>query len=440
MTIMKSRFSSQRGAIVIQVSVFLVSLMAFSAFVVDYGIMWVARGQAQTAADAAALAAQNSMAFDNTRDFPKYQAIAQQVGNSNWVWGQSPNIRLTDVTFPACPPTLSWPPDICVRVNVLRNQARGNPLPTFFANLTGVGNQGVQATATARAVEANASNCLKPWAVGDKWFDTQPGGWDQTARYTGPLPPATCTPGGAVDCYVPPTANDPGTGFTEHDANGNPTYYGYQMVLKLSNPGNGANQIPINSAGWASELCLDNPASPNGCSTPSYDANITGCTSDIVAISPPGGTCTVVDPSIGCLGVKTGSSGNNNAQSVAAFIAAHDPSATWTDGPTGWQTGHINSTQSPSSRIVPVAIIDVPEYLAAGYTGSNGIVRVVNIVGFFLEGTCQTVATRESYLQCPGGGNNKAAIVGRLVSYPALVSPTGGTVTGSFGKILALVR
>jgi len=432
-TDMKPRRSSERGAVVIQVAVFLVSLMAFSAVVVDYGVMWVARSQAQTAADAAALAAQQSLAFDNTHDLPKFQAIAQQVGNSNWVWGQSPNIRLTDVTFPPCPPTPGWPADPnCVRVSVLRNQARGNPLPTFFANLTGVGSQGVQATATARAVAANASNCLKPWAVGDKWFDTQPGGWSETATYV----PA------AGDYYVPPTANDPGTGFTEHDASGNPTYYGYQMVLKLSNPGNGANQIPINSAGWASELCLDSTAPGGPCSTPSYDANITSCTTDVVAISPPGYTCTVVDPSHGCLGVKTGSSGNNNATSVANFIAAHDPSATWTDGsgPNGWQTGHINSTQSPSSRIVPVGIFDVPEYLAAGYTGSNGIVRIVNIVGFFLEGTCQTVATRESYLQCPGHGNDKAAIVGRLVSYPALVSPTGGTVTGSFGTILALVR
>src|SRR5262249_36712002 len=246
-------------------------------------------------ADAAALAAQNSMAFDNTGDRAKFQSIGRAVGNSNWVWGVSPNIQLADITFPACPPTLTWPADTCVRANVYRNQAHGNAIPTFFGNLIGVTSQGVQATATARAVSANATNCLKPWAVGDKWFDTQPGGWSQTATYV----PA------AGDYYTPPTANSPGTGVTEHDTNGNPTFYGYQMVLKLSNPGNGRNQIPINSAGWANELCLDNAASNNPCNTPAYNANITGCTSDIVAISPPGGTCTAVNPSIGCLGVKT---------------------------------------------------------------------------------------------------------------------------------------
>ena len=189
------------------------------------------------------------------------------------------------------------------------------------------------------------------------------------------------------------------------------------------------------------ELALNNDASNNPASTPAYNANITDCTSDTVAISPPGGSCPSVNPSVGCLAIKTGGTGENNARSIADFIAAHDPTATWTDGNGGnWRTGQVNSTESPSSRIVPVAIFDVPEYLAAGYNGSNGIVRIVNIVGFFLEGTCQTVGFREPYLQCPGGGNDKDAIVGRLVSYPGLNVATGGTVTGSFGSVIVLVR
>src|SRR5262249_48590318 len=121
--------NGERGAVVIQVSVFLVALMAFTALATDYGVMWVARGQAQNAADAAALAAQQSLAYDNTRDFAKFQRIGQAVGNSNSVWGQSPNMLTSDITFPACPPTLTWPADTCVQARVLRNQARGNALP-----------------------------------------------------------------------------------------------------------------------------------------------------------------------------------------------------------------------------------------------------------------------------------------------------------------------
>jgi len=421
------RCRSERGAVIIQVAVCLLVLLAFSAFVVDYGIMWTARGQAQNSADAAALAGAISLAFDNSKDFSKAQLRAQKFGQSNPVWGTAPDIQLADITFP----TPGLGPDTCVQAQAYRNQLRSNALPVFFANLVGVKSQGVRATATARGVAANATNCLKPWVVGDKWFDTAPGGWQQSSTFD----PA------AGDFYTPPTATNPGTGFTEHDAAGNPTYYGYQMVLKLATPGQGQNQIPINSAGWAMELALDNASGGGPNSNSAYAANITGCTSDIVSISPPGGTCPAVDPSVGCIGVKTGSGGATNSKAVGDFIQAHDQTATWTDGPGGdWRTGKINSNQSPSSRIVPVAIFDVPEYLAASYNGTNGIVRIVNIVGFFLEGTCNTVNLKESYLNCPGGGNGKAAIVGRLVSYPGLVTASGGNVVGAFGSVIILVR
>ena len=45
-----------RGAITIHVALALMALLMFSSIVVDYGVMWVSRRQAQNAADAAALA------------------------------------------------------------------------------------------------------------------------------------------------------------------------------------------------------------------------------------------------------------------------------------------------------------------------------------------------------------------------------------------------
>ena len=51
-----SRLRDDRGAIIIHVALALLALIAFSAFVVDMGAMWVSRGQAQNAADAGALA------------------------------------------------------------------------------------------------------------------------------------------------------------------------------------------------------------------------------------------------------------------------------------------------------------------------------------------------------------------------------------------------
>jgi hypothetical protein len=424
---------SERGAIIIQVAVALLGLTLFSAFVLDQGIMYAARREAQTSADAAALTGMIALTFDNDTQ-AGVQAKARGVGLTNTVWGAAPDIQTSDIQFIPCPPAVGLPTgDTCIKADAYRTIARNNPLPTFFAQLAGITQQEARATATARAVAANAATCLRPWVVGDKWFDTQPGGWDQTATFD----PS------AGDYYTPPTPTDPGTGFSAKDANGNPTYYGYQFILKLANPGSGGNNIPIESAGWAMEICLDNPNDANPCNTPAYVDNIEGCTSDLVKISPPGETCTVVDPSVGCLAVKTGSTGNNNAKAVADFITNHDPGASWADGggAAPWQTGTIvNTTQSPSSRIVPIALVDIPDYINAGYNGSNGIVRVVNIMGFFVEGTCDTVSLKESYLQCPSGGNGKSAIVGRMVNYTGVRAGSGGPTTGNFGQVIILTR
>ncbi len=63
------RGKCERGAILIQVAISIMALTAFTAFVVDYGVLWVARGQAQNAADAGALAGAIALAFDDV-DYP----------------------------------------------------------------------------------------------------------------------------------------------------------------------------------------------------------------------------------------------------------------------------------------------------------------------------------------------------------------------------------
>src|SRR5437667_11266652 len=95
---------SERGAVLVMVVVAMVALLAFGAFVIDYGIMWTGRGQIQTSADAGALAGAISLAWDSATDFAGAKAKAQAVARANSVWGQAPDVQLTDVTFPACPP------------------------------------------------------------------------------------------------------------------------------------------------------------------------------------------------------------------------------------------------------------------------------------------------------------------------------------------------
>ena len=43
------RMNSERGAVIIQVAICLLFLLAFASFVVDYGFLWTGRAQAQTA-------------------------------------------------------------------------------------------------------------------------------------------------------------------------------------------------------------------------------------------------------------------------------------------------------------------------------------------------------------------------------------------------------
>ena len=66
------RWCGERGAILIHVAVAMLGLLAFSAFTIDYGVMMLSRGQGQTAADAAALAAGAYMAWDDLADQPAH--------------------------------------------------------------------------------------------------------------------------------------------------------------------------------------------------------------------------------------------------------------------------------------------------------------------------------------------------------------------------------
>lgn len=117
---MKTR-SSERGAVLIQVAIALVALMAFSAIVIDYGVLWVSRNQAQNAADAGALGAAYHMMTHPTDD-PGTIAHGQAVANRNAVWNEAPAAaNVLVVPKINCPPGSSGPGQPgCVKVDVYR--------------------------------------------------------------------------------------------------------------------------------------------------------------------------------------------------------------------------------------------------------------------------------------------------------------------------------
>lgn len=181
-------YRAQEGAVFVQVGIALFVLMAFNVFVLDYGMLWVARGQAQNAADAGALAGAVARGFDEFDDPPHPSGftsqIAQGVAQANNVWRQP----ATPVVNFDCPPGVTGR---CTTISVYRNGENGStPLGTLFGPILFVGSQRVRATATALTGNGNATPCLRPWAFADDWDENRdelPAGTEFSHYYdTGP--------------------------------------------------------------------------------------------------------------------------------------------------------------------------------------------------------------------------------------------------------------
>ena len=374
------RTRSERGAIALHVAIGMVVLIAFLTFVVDYGVMWVGRRMAQNAADGGALAGAIAMAFDTngwtdrTTTGPARLA-ARQVALSNGIWGQAPDVDInTDVFFTAEPAAMC-PPDgagrtPCIRVDVYRNQARGNPLPSIFGQTVGILNQGVRATATARVAVADASDCMKPWAIPDKWNDiydvtapveTPPNQqWTEDDRFETTTGGGQPTPLPNPDVYTHPSSSGPGTGFTVA------ADLGRRVVLKQGGPQS------------AIEPGVFQPVR-----IPRYDGNSTGGDDyrDNIA------TCNGLPIEIGDVLVsENGNMIGPTKQGVQDLIAL-DPNAQW-DPVTKSVDMSCAQAATPcaphSPRIVAVPVYDTAVYDSTRRQGLPTF-TVVNILGFFID-------------------------------------------------------
>lgn len=330
-----------RGAVLVHVAVALIALMAFSTFVVDYGVMWTARRQAQNAADAAALAGASAHAFDDPyrqggSDVAAEAAFA--VSQRHPVWGEVPNVvPATDITFPTTPAECTFPLESgglqCLRVDVYRDASRGNALPVFFGQLVGVVDQGVRATATSRLFRANTMRCVRPWAIPDRIDGT----------------PAT---------YVPPNDTNPGSGMTLA------SHLGLDFTLDGSHPVTAATMT------WAFNRASLFTLDLAGDGGASYQANISSCFSPIFTLGD------IVTPDPDDMRVPT-------TDGVQALVNL-DALATWNPGTRRIENSCAQSrTCLPytiSPRLVPLVVFDPKEY------ADSGVMRIVNVIGFFVKG------------------------------------------------------
>ena len=387
--------ASERGAILIQVGVAILVISAFSMFVIDYGVVWISRTQAQNAADAGAIAGATALAFDDFKDRTDTgpaKLAAREFALKHVVWGESPDVKMDDdVRFYADEPDVfpaSCSGDDCVRVDVYRNQARGNSLPVFFGWLVGLTKQGVRASAIAQAAAGNASECLKPWAVLDKWKEPPGQDWTPDSEFD----PKT-------DIYIAPTENSVGTSYTLAKD------LGLKLTLKVGDPQNAKEKF---GAGWFSPVDL------GGVGGRTYRDNISGCVDVTYAV---GNT----------LSVENGDMIGPTDKGVKDLLDL-DKNATWDPV----EKKVINSCVGPpytcstpgykqSPRIVALPIVDTQAVYDEVHKedgkpkgAGNMNVKIVAILGFFVDGMSGKdvvgyLATKPDLKVSNGGGVNPAA-------------------------------
>jgi hypothetical protein len=385
---------NDRGAVLIHVSVALLVLTAFSAFVIDYGVFWVSRGQAQNAADAGAMAGGVSLAFDNYADRsntgPAKQA-ALALATATDVWTQPATVDVgTDISFPADPalcPMAGGGDDPrnygfqapCMRVDVYQT------LPTFFAQLLGVTSQQVRATAMARFMSGNGTDCLTPLAIPDKWIEVnQPVSWQSPtglARFNKYTTTGTLLPAAARDSYVAPTPTVPGGfQFTVAASAGGP---GFQMTLTEA-------PLPRAAIGRGQFIPVDIPRVDTSPAN-AFQASVAGCNGMPIGIDAP-------------LTPLTGS------YIASAVVAANqrigeDPTAFWNPGLNMIQSSCTASTPAcaaVSPRLVALPVFNIDRYEDTRWPDMTLDLRIANVIGFFIESTTTT------------------SIVGRITYYPGL--------------------
>ncbi len=177
----KNWSNSERGMTFFVVAAALFVLLGMSALAIDLTSLYVARSEAQKAADSSALAAAKGIVESNyplaatqaqAETWARDEAIA--AGNQNLVGDQAAAITSTDVTF-----DWSFPNNPRVTVVVQRTAATANAMPTFFAKALGILEFDISATATAEAYQPGPGDppvcvgCIKPWILPncDPFFD-----------------------------------------------------------------------------------------------------------------------------------------------------------------------------------------------------------------------------------------------------------------------------
>jgi Flp pilus assembly protein TadG len=224
----------ERGQTIVLVAIALVSLLGMAALAIDVTTLYVARGELQRAADAAALAGAKAFVDSGVTSDPANitrRTLAQTMATSviNSILAQNQVSGAAPILVAATPDLTTHPGNPQIIVTLQRTN-----LPTFFARIWGT--KLVTVTATAIAEAYNPSNapagyppiqpkCVKPLlvanqdpksAVPSKFVDPTTGAPIATAVIgeavaIKPCPPGACPPVVGNLQFRPAQITSPGT-------------------------------------------------------------------------------------------------------------------------------------------------------------------------------------------------------------------------------------
>ena len=376
----RNLYRSERGAIFVQVAVAVFVLMAMNVFVIDYGMMWVGRRQAQNAADAGAIAGAVARAYDDFDSPPTSGGVAGMsaqnvaLATANEVWRQP---VVPQVSF-ACPPGVPVTSN-CVQVDVFRDAAHSNAIGTLFGPILSITGHDVRATASAIVRSGNAVECLRPMALADAWVENT--GNTEFNRYDASgslLSPA--------DVYIPPSSTVSGNTTVPADL-------GERIIWTLDlNP----LTTPI-TRNTNISVTLPTPGSVHD--------HIKHCSPDLIHI----GQTLPLELPIPIAG--------DIDNALWFIINLYDPTATWNESDHRIENSCAPSCAPVSPRLVPVPLFDPDKFQKGRATGdwpsvgcpsANPCITVTNIVGFFVHGTFLPYGPHGHFLRYPGQWINTA--------------------------------
>jgi len=398
---------NERGAVLALMVLMLIVLLGLAALAIDLGLVFVARGEAQRTADAAAHAGAVHLSRAPADD-PGARAAAVAVALANPVRGVPAvvdPIEDIDVLLDSAK----------VRVRVHRTQAENGGIRTLFARVLGFGLVDVSTVAAAEVWTASMAECLLPVALPDRWCEDGDGtNCNRYPDYTDNWDPVN-----DGDYYVPwvqnPSAppeewvyNDNHTGYSEADR-------GRQIFLRPGDSGGGGQGQGQGQGG----VTRWNPSwwnafrSPGSSGTNDFRHRVRGCVEG--------------DPPLGYGDSVQTEPGNFATPAKDAFddLIARDPNAIWNqaanDGD-GCVTSMNSDVCRDSPRIRPMVMfnpLNGPDNGAAYFELSN-------LVAVFVESTS-------------GGGAN-VQVTARFVEYTGAIPSSRGAGSGSLLKVLRIVE